>query len=104
MVKKFYWIVLGFDTHLEVHEGGAPPLDRLKIKDSPFYLICGKHHKRGIIPGYFNEENQAVYAYNGKERQAKEFLWVIADRPGKLLVSFFKYCFVCSKFLKIYFL
>ena len=95
---------MNFDAHLEVHKTGAPPLDRLKIKDSPFYLICGKHHKRGIIPGYFNEENQAVYAYNGKERQAKEFLWVIADRPGKLLVSFFKYCFVCSKFLKIYFL
>ena len=69
---------------MEVQKGDEPPLNRLMINDSPFYLIFGQHHKRGIIPGYFNDENQAVYAYNGKERPAKEFLWVVADLPGKL--------------------
>ena len=90
---------MDFDTHLEVHKGGEPPLNRLMIKDAPFYLICGKHENHGIIPGYFNEEKQAVYAYGGKEFKAKEFLWVIADSPGKLFFSGL-FCFACY-FLKI---
>ena len=89
-VKKFYWIVLDFDTHLEVSKGGEPPLNRLMIKDSPFYLICGKHENHGIIPGYFNEKKEAVYAYGGKEFKAKEFLWVVADNQGK---NFILFCF-----------
>ena len=76
---------MDFDCHLEVSKGGEAPLNRLMIRDAPFYLICGRHENHGVIPGYFNEKKEAVYAYGGKEFKAKEFLWVVADNQGKYI-------------------